>query len=143
MPHQYENTILNHGNDKDAKTIFIIQRCKTALLKSHFGMGVLLYSCCIFSEHLLLRTPPGGCFWILICKSEDIFPRSPEIFELLQYLNFWMSRIPDESKIFTFLCVPICLCLFSCYKYLIINCLNKSLTLWVQWKLEWKHFIYT
>ena len=27
------------------------------LLKSHFGMGVLLEICCIFSEHLFLRTP--------------------------------------------------------------------------------------
>ena len=34
------------------------------LLKSHFGMGVLLYISCIFSEHLFLRTPPGGCFCI-------------------------------------------------------------------------------
>ena len=34
------------------------------LLKSHFGMGVLLWICCIFSEHLVLRTPLDGCFWI-------------------------------------------------------------------------------
>ena len=34
------------------------------LLKSHFGMGVLLYICCIFSEHLFLRTPLDGCLWI-------------------------------------------------------------------------------
>ena len=26
--------------------------CKATLLKSHFGMGVLLQICCIFSEHL-------------------------------------------------------------------------------------------
>ena len=32
------------------------------LLKSHFGMGVLLQICCIFSEDLFLRTPLGGCF---------------------------------------------------------------------------------
>ena len=32
------------------------------LSKSHFGMDVLLSSCCIFSEHLFLRTPLGGCF---------------------------------------------------------------------------------
>ena len=35
------------------------------LLKSHFGMGVLLQICCIFSEHHLLRIPLHGCFWIL------------------------------------------------------------------------------
>ena len=28
----------------------------------HFGMGVLLYICCIFSEQLFLGTPLGGCF---------------------------------------------------------------------------------
>ena len=32
------------------------------LLKSHFGMGVLLSICCIFSENLFLRTPLDGCF---------------------------------------------------------------------------------
>ena len=32
------------------------------LLKSHFGMGVLLQICCIFSEHIFLRTPLDGCF---------------------------------------------------------------------------------
>ena len=30
--------------------------------KTHFGIGVLLYICCIFSEHLFLRTPLEGCF---------------------------------------------------------------------------------
>ena len=34
--------------------------CKATLLKSHFGMGVQI--CCIFSEHLFLRTPLEGCF---------------------------------------------------------------------------------
>ena len=36
--------------------------CFAALLKSHFGMVVLLQICCIFSEHLFLRTPLGDCF---------------------------------------------------------------------------------
>ena len=40
----------------------IIYKVKATLLKSHFGMGVVLYICCIFSEHFLLRTPIGGCF---------------------------------------------------------------------------------
>ena len=34
-------------------------------LKSHFAMGVLLWICCIFSEHLFVRTPLEGCFFIL------------------------------------------------------------------------------
>ena len=32
---------------------------------SHFGMAVLLQICCIFLEHLFLRTSLEGCFWIL------------------------------------------------------------------------------
>ena len=31
-------------------------------IKSHFGMSVLLKVGCIFSEHLFLGTPLGGCF---------------------------------------------------------------------------------
>ena len=34
------------------------------LLKSHFGVGVLLKICFMFSEHLFLGTPFGGCFCI-------------------------------------------------------------------------------
>ena len=37
--------------------------CKITLLKSHFGMGVLLEICCIFSEHLFLRIPQECSFW--------------------------------------------------------------------------------
>ena len=33
---------------------------------SHFGMGALLYIWCIFSEHLFLRTPLGGCFCLFL-----------------------------------------------------------------------------
>ena len=33
------------------------------LLKSHFGLGFLLWICCIFPEHLLWRTPLEGYFW--------------------------------------------------------------------------------
>ena len=39
--------------------------CKATLLKPHFGMGVLLWICCIFWEHLFLGTPLGGCFCII------------------------------------------------------------------------------
>ena len=35
---------------------------KVVQLKSHFGMGVLLHICCIFSEHLFVRTPMDGYF---------------------------------------------------------------------------------
>ena len=40
--------------------------CFATLLELHFGMSVLLWICCIFSEHLFLRIPLGGCFWIII-----------------------------------------------------------------------------
>ena len=30
----------------------------------NFGMGVLLYFCCIFSEQLFLASPLEGCFWM-------------------------------------------------------------------------------
>ena len=39
------------------------------LLKSHFGMGVLLCIYCIFSEHLFVGTPLNRCFCILNLKS--------------------------------------------------------------------------
>ena len=38
--------------------------CLATLLKSHFGMGVLLYIYCIFPEYVSLRTPLEGCFCI-------------------------------------------------------------------------------
>ena len=39
--------------------------CFATLLKSNFGMGVLLQICCIFSEHFFVRTPLDGCFCYL------------------------------------------------------------------------------
>ena len=41
------------------------QSCCAALLKSHFNLGVLLQICSMFSEHLFLATPLGGCFCIV------------------------------------------------------------------------------
>ena len=38
------------------------------LLRSHFVMGVLLQICCIFSEHLFVRIPLGGCFCVFSIK---------------------------------------------------------------------------
>ena len=41
------------------------QSCQSvATLLQLFGIGVLLSICCIFWEHLFLKTPPDGCFWI-------------------------------------------------------------------------------
>ena len=47
--------------------------CKATLLKSHFSMSVPLYVCCIFSEHLLQRTPLNGCFWNNFLFSKGYF----------------------------------------------------------------------
>ena len=40
-----------------------MQKCdlNKVVWQSYFGMGVLLQICCIFSEHLLIRTPLEGC----------------------------------------------------------------------------------
>ena len=45
-----------------------------SMIKSHFGMGVLLWICCIFSEPFFLRTPLHGCsypyfIWKDTCNS--------------------------------------------------------------------------
>ena len=40
---------------------------KCDLLKSHFGMGVLLQICWIFSQHLFLKTPLEGYFCDIFC----------------------------------------------------------------------------
>ena len=48
--------------------------CKAFLMKSHFGMAVLLWICCIFSARLFRRTPLDGCFWnftICFCVNFD------------------------------------------------------------------------
>ena len=37
-----------------------LNKIAATLLKFHFGMGVLLYIYCIFSENIFLRTPLDG-----------------------------------------------------------------------------------
>ena len=46
----------------------VAKQLYATLLISHFGMGFLLYICCIFSEYLFLRTPLKGCFCKCIRK---------------------------------------------------------------------------
>ena len=48
-------------------------------LKSHFSMGALLYICCIFPEHLFLRTPLEGCFRLFIEKQSSYFYFSGQV----------------------------------------------------------------
>ena len=47
--------------------------CFATLLKSHLGMGVLL----IFSEHLFLGAPLGGCFWNNPKSNKKVTMQSP------------------------------------------------------------------
>ena len=63
--------------------------CKATLLKSHFGMGILLQICCIFSEHLFLRTTLGGCFRIahLLDKAYRF-----SVLWRISCKNFWKNR---------------------------------------------------
>ena len=55
---------------KQPSTCVLRKRCSEnmyyLLLKSHFGMGVLLWICCILSERLFPRTHLGGCFYCLL-----------------------------------------------------------------------------
>ena len=46
--------------------VWFQKSCKATLLKSYFGIGVLLYICCIFSKYHFLKTPLEGCFWIAV-----------------------------------------------------------------------------
>ena len=62
--------------------------CETTLLKLHFVTGVLLYICCIFSEHLFLGTPLGCCFCIVnTSRSTDAWIR-------------WFTRLTEYERFF-------------------------------------------
>ena len=64
----YEALLLNIYNFKDQcstlyqKQITLTGEHSGTLLKSHFGIGVLLQICCIFLEHLFIRTHMECCF---------------------------------------------------------------------------------
>ena len=81
----------------------VCRKCMTTLLKSHFGMSVLLYICCIFSEQLFLGTPLGGCFYkyVLIIRFKKISKQQRETFkEILRSKHFWASnKIFVKTKI--------------------------------------------
>ena len=53
-------------------------------LKSHFGMGVILQICCIFSEHVFLKTPLLGCFYNTMKNTwKSLNDKMAEILELV------------------------------------------------------------
>ena len=69
MQQIYRTSISKYDFNKVA-----LQRYKT-LLKSHFGMGVLLQICYIFSEHLFLGAPLDGCFCLYFLLM-NYFPKT-------------------------------------------------------------------
>ena len=79
------------------------QSCKATIFKSHFGMGVLLKLCCIFSEHFSLRPPLDGCFCILLWCFHG-WLRTTECwlggFKDLRSVVCWISQIISFSRSF-------------------------------------------
>ena len=79
------------------------QRCKATLLKSHFGIGILLQICCIFSEHLFLRTPLDGCFCAYPANKEASSRRPQDMpWRLLQHIfSVIILRLPKTKNCYT------------------------------------------
>ena len=71
-----ENTQQIYRRNTHAE-VWFQQICKSTLLKPHLGMDVLLWICCIFSEHLFLRTSLDGCLWINFLKDFTKFLQKP------------------------------------------------------------------
>ena len=74
----------------------------TTLLKSNFGMGVLLEICCIFSEHLFLRTP----LRFIKSISSDLVLRFKSPMRMI--LSYWFTIVNNDKfisskKIFKYL----------------------------------------
>ena len=65
---------------------------EATLLKSHFGMGVLLQICSTFSEHLLLRAPLNGCFCCLLLSLNLCCINSKISKNNKNNLKFYVSR---------------------------------------------------
>ena len=60
-------------------------KCMATLLKSHFSVSVLLYICCIFSEHILLITPLEGRF---LLKNDAYFFANYQYFAIIIFIYF-------------------------------------------------------
>ena len=70
--HKDLNSFINRfERRKQPSTSILIKRCPENIQQIYKrapipNMDVLLQICCIFSEHLFLRTPLEGCFWSMI-----------------------------------------------------------------------------
>ena len=74
--------------------------CFANLLKSHFGVSVLLQICCIFSEYLSQWTHLGGCFWSSLSTFAWRYFKMRSHFEssenLLMTLVWWIMILFHE-----------------------------------------------
>ena len=66
----------------------VLKICSKFTREQPCWMGVLLYICCIFSQHLSSGTPLGGCF----CKS-NIFPHEWDMSTHQKSIKEDMSRL--------------------------------------------------
>ena len=73
---------------------------KATLLKSHFGMSVLLYVCCIFSEHLFLRTPSGFRYFFSIQFGVHFWNFHTRVtFSCKRASIFWNGNLKNQSDV--------------------------------------------
>ena len=83
-----------------------------------FGMGVLLQICCIFSEHLFLRKPLGGCFWSYYIKLTNHEISAKRLFIRVsflprQLLNYTSSIFPCyKNTFFSMFVLTLCVLIF-------------------------------
>ena len=64
-----------------------------------FDMGVLLWICCIFSEHLFLRTPLDSYFWQLILNLISTYFRIIfSLFTCWKQKHFWCIGVFRKYK---------------------------------------------
>ena len=61
------------------------------LLNTYFCMGVFLYICCIFSEHIFWRTPMGDCSWI--CNVIKLVKMMLKSLWYFAYLNYHLLKL--------------------------------------------------
>ena len=74
-------------------------RCFAALLKSHFGLGVLLYICYIFSEH---KNTSGRLLLVVVTEQFycHIFGNIARVVGGLQYNSRWQRCLEGERDTF-------------------------------------------
>ena len=71
--------------------------CKVTLLKLHFGMSVVLYIYCIFSEHLFL-IPKNTSGWLLLVVFTEIFKTPKELISTIMFKHYFSQLILDRNN---------------------------------------------